>query len=71
MHVRSRNNPKYCTYICISTKPATKQDSLCLKKISLQSNSDQRKVRTYIPVTETRQIIYVYKKVVPQTVSIF
>jgi hypothetical protein len=33
--------------------------------MSLQTDSDQRKMRAYIPVTEARQIIDVYKKVVP------
>jgi hypothetical protein len=26
LHVRSRNNPTSCTYICVSTKPATRQE---------------------------------------------
>jgi hypothetical protein len=43
----------------------------CLTKISLQTDSDQRKMRAYIPVTEARQIIDVYKKVVPRKASIF
>jgi hypothetical protein len=58
LQVRSRNNPKSFTYIFKSPK----QGRSCLTKISLQTDSDQRKVRAYIPVIETRQIIDVYKK---------
>jgi hypothetical protein len=67
----ARNNPKSVTYICISNKPATKQERSCLSKMSLQTDSDQCKMRAYIPVPETRQIIDVYKKVVPRKASIF
>jgi hypothetical protein len=47
----------------MSTKPRLlKQERSCLTEIALQTDSDQRKVRAYILVTERRQIIDVYKK---------
>jgi hypothetical protein len=66
-NTRSHNDPKLCNYICISNKPATKQEMSCLTKIPLQTDSDQRKVRAYIYRLTTRCLW----KVVPRKASIF
>jgi hypothetical protein len=58
LQVRSRNNPKSLTFIFKSPK----QGRSSLTKMSLQTDGDQRQMRAYIPVTEARQIIDIYKK---------